>query len=317
MFKQKIGWYKLSVRKIIIDCDPGIDDAVALLYAFKDPKIKVELITLVSGNVSVEKTTTNAIGICKLANVDIEIVKGSNRPLVNEPIFAEDVHGISGLGSFAFSETDLSAFENDDVVSSLYKTIMASQKKITLVAIGPFTNIAKLFLLYPQVKEKIEVISIMGGGIKGGNLSVAGEFNVLVDPEAAFVLFNSGVPIIMAGLDVTEKALLYPHQLNEIATFGEVGKFIEEIILKGPRPIIEGSLLQLNDVISIMALSNPEIFISKDMFVDIELGGHFTRGYTFADQKRVNSQKPNTKVLLDLDYDKFIQLLVEGLKHYA
>lgn len=306
----------MNKKKIIIDCDPGVDDAFALLYAFKDPKIQVELITSVSGNVNVDKTTTNAIGITQLAGEDIEIVKGANRPLMIEPIYAEEVHGISGLGTFQFKDIDLSKHAEDDVVKSLYKAIMESEEKVYLVPIGPFTNIAKLLLLHPEVKDNIEAISIMGGGIKGGNLTVAGEFNVIVDPEAAHIMFNSGLPIIMAGLDVTEKALLYPKDLEEISQFGEVGKFVEEIVTSNPRPRIDDSLLQLNDVVSIMILSNPEIFTTKDMFVDVELSGHFSRGWTLGDQKRVSPKKPNTTVITDIDHGKFIDLLIERLREY-
>lgn len=307
----------MKVKKIIIDCDPGVDDAVALLYAFRDPLIDVELITTVSGNVNVDKTTTNAIGIAKLANTKVRVVKGANRPLIEEPIYAEEIHGISGLGTYQFEDIDLSKHDEDNVVNALYDAIMKSEEKVYLVPIGPFTNIAKLFLLYPEVKDNIEAISIMGGGVKGGNVDVAGEFNVLVDPEAAHVMFNSGLPIIMAGLDVTEKALLYPEHLEEISKFGEVGKFIEEIIRSNPRPMIEGSLLQLNDVVSIMVLSNPEMFSGEDMFVDVELGGHFSRGWTLGDQRRINRKLHNTRVLTDLDYDKFIKILIERLSEYA
>lgn len=306
----------MNKKKIIIDCDPGVDDAVALLYAFKDPLIEIELITSVSGNVNVDKTTTNAIGIARLANHKVKIVKGANRPLINEPLFAEEIHGVSGLGTYQFKDVDLSVHENDDVVKALYETIMNSKEKIYLVPIGPFTNIAKLLMLHPEVKENIEAISIMGGGIKGGNVNVAGEFNVLVDPEAAHVMFNSGIPIIMAGLDVTEKSLLYPKDLKIIQEFGEVGKFIKQIIESNPRPKIDDSLLQLNDVVSIMAISHPEIFTSKDMFVDVELGGRFSRGWTLGDQRRANYQVANTKVILDLDHSKFIELLTERLREY-
>lgn len=306
----------MSKRRIIIDCDPGVDDAVALLYAFKDPSLHIELITSVSGNVSIEKTTTNAIGITELANQDIQIVKGAARPLVQDPVFAEEIHGKSGLSDFEFKNIDLSPYEKDDVVEALYQTIMKGDDKVTLVATGPFTNIAKLLMLYPEVKEKIEVLSIMGGGIKGGNITKASEFNVYVDPEAARVMFRSGIPIIMAGLDVTEKALLYPEHLEEIVNYGQVGRFVEEIIRTSGRPIIDKSLLQLNDVVSIMILTNPEIFTVKDMFVDVEINGRITRGFTFGDQRRVEPQEANTQVILYLDHDKFIELLMGRLKEY-
>lgn len=306
----------IDKKKIIIDCDPGIDDAFALLYAFKDPNFEIELITTVSGNVNVDKTTTNALGLVRLAEADVRVVKGSSKPLVDKPKFAEDVHGISGLGTYQFQDIDLQDHENDDVVKELYDTIMANDEKIYLVPIGPFTNIAKLLLLHPEVKEKIEAISIMGGGIKGGNFNMASEFNVYVDPEATKILFDSGIPIIMSGLDVTEKALFYPEHLEEVVKIPKIGNFIKEIVESNPRPKKDGSLLQLNDVLALMVLTNPEIFTIEELFVDVELSGYFSRGWTLADQRRFNRNMANTKVIQDLDYDKFIELLMERLHRY-
>ncbi len=306
----------MKKKKIIIDCDPGIDDAFALLYAFKDPNFDIKLITTVSGNVNVDKTTTNAIGLARLANSPVKIIKGSNKPLLVDPIFAEEVHGISGLGTYQFTDIDLKQHENDDVVGELYKAIMESDEKVYLVPIGPFTNIARLLLLYPEVSQNIEAISIMGGGIKGGNVNMESEFNVYVDPEATHIMFNSGIPIIMAGLDVTEKALFYPHQMEEVAKIPVIGEFIEEIVHSNPRPRIDDSLLQLNDVISLMVITHPEIFTIEELYVDVELEGRISRGWTLGDQRRFNRNEPNTKVVLDLDYDRFSELLMEGLRRY-
>lgn len=303
-------------KKIIIDCDPGIDDAFALLYAFKEPSIDIELITTVSGNVSVDKTTANAIGMVNMAKQDIRVVRGARRPLVDNPRFADNIHGVSGLGTYTFEGIDLQSHEHDDVVRELYEAIMNSEEKITLVPIGPFTNIARLLLLHPEVKDKIEAISIMGGGIKGGNYNMAAEFNVVVDPEAAAVMFNSGIPIIMAGLDVTEKALLYPAQLEEIAKIPTIGAFLEEIVKSNPRPQRGDSLLQLNDVLAIMVLTHPEIFTIEDLYVDVELYGSVSRGWTLADQRRYDRHPINTKVITDLDYTKFSELLMERLHRY-
>ncbi len=304
-------------KNIIIDCDPGIDDAFALLYAFKEPQFDIKLITTVSGNVNINKTTTNALGLVRLAEADVRVVKGSEKPLIEKPKFADEVHGVSGLGDFVFDDIDLSVHENDDVVEELYKTIMESEEKVYLVPMGPFTNIARLFLLHPDVKENIELISIMGGGIKGGNITMAGEFNVFVDPEAAKIMFDSGLPIIMAGLDVTEKAVFYQKDLDRVKNIPKVGPFIEEILSSDAiRPRAENALKQLNDVLALMVLTNPEIFKIEEYFVDVELLGNFTRGWTLADQRPKSETPRLTKVMLDLDYDKYSDLLMERLFAY-
>lgn len=307
----------MDKKTVIIDCDPGIDDAFALLYGFKDPAFDIKLISTVSGNVNVDKTTTNALGLVRLANADIKVVKGATKPLFETPKFADHVHGVSGLGNFKFQDIDLAEHDNDDVVQELYDTIMASEDKVYLVALGPFTNIARLFLLHPEVKENIELISIMGGGIKGGNATMAAEFNVFVDPEATKIMFDSGLPILMAGLDVTEKALFFPEDLKKVSEIPVVGPVLNEILTKsGREPRPSGALLQLNDVLALMALTHPEIFSIEDMYVDIELIGTLSRGWTLADQRNSEAFEPNVKVLMDLDYEKYSDLLLERLRAY-
>lgn len=306
----------MNKKRVIIDCDPGVDDAFAILYALKNPEFDVRLITTVSGNVDVNKTTTNAIGLRNLVNSNVPIVMGSNRPLVNEPVFAEEIHGESGLGSFKFKNIDLEESKKN-VIESLYNEIMLSDEKVYLVPIGPFTNIARLLLLHPEVAEKIEAISIMGGGLKGGNITVGSEFNVFVDPEAAKIMFDSGIPLIMAGLDVTEKALLYPEQMEEISKIPIVGPVLNEIVIGNPRPRMDKSLSQMNDIIALMVLTHPEIFEIEEMFVDVALDGDITRGWTLPDLRKNERKEANTKVIKDLDYDKFSDLLMEGLKRYA
>ena len=194
---------------IILDGDPGHDDAIAWVLAKGSPMLDIRGVTSVCGNQTIEKTTYNAQRICTLIDLHVPTAMGRLRPLISDPIIAPTVHGESGLDGPALPEPDFE-LEDMDAVTLMAKLIQESDEPITLVPTGPLTNVAALLMAYPELKEKIARISLMGGGVQYGNWTPAAEFNILVDPEAAAVVFESGIPIIMAGLDVTEKAMIFP-----------------------------------------------------------------------------------------------------------
>ena len=217
---------------VIIDCDPGHDDAMAILWALSSPRIELRAVTTVAGNQTIEKVTTNAIKVLTKAHrTDIPVAMGAKAPLIRKLVVGgEVVHGDSGLEGpvlpeCGFDPSKLTALE------MLVKTIEESEEKITLIPIGPLTNIATLFIVRPDLKEKIERISLMGGGAYMGNWTPAAEYNIWADPEAAKVVFNSGLPIIMSGLDVTHKAYITREE-NEIlrAQGNEISIFAAELI---------------------------------------------------------------------------------------
>ncbi|GAF37429.1 inosine-uridine preferring nucleoside hydrolase [Lentilactobacillus farraginis DSM 18382 = JCM 14108] len=216
--------------KIVMDTDPGIDDAAALTMALNDPQIDVKLITSVAGNVTVDKTTRNAQKIVRFFNKKVPVAAGAKQPLIKEFEDAARIHGESGMPGYDFPE-DLPKPLDKSAVEALRETIMSSDEKITLVPTGSYTNIGLLFSEYPEVKDHIERIVAMGGSLGKGNMTSAAEFNVFTDPDAAKIMYNSGIPITMVGLDITMKALLTPASLTKLATMNETGKMLHDIII--------------------------------------------------------------------------------------
>lgn len=204
---------------VIIDCDPGHDDAIALLLAFASPRIYVQAVTVVAGNQTLEKTLKNTKNVLDYAEIRAKVAAGAQKPLFRELNIASHVHGESGLDGVIlppakFEEVEITAVE------LMRKIILKSNEKVVLIATGPLTNVALLLLTYPVVKDKIEYISLMGGACFGGNLTPVAEFNIAVDPEAAKIVFESGIPIVMHGLDVTYKAQIYRNEVETIRKLG-------------------------------------------------------------------------------------------------
>lgn len=309
-------------RKIIIDCDPGIDDALALIYAIANEDFDILAVHTVAGNVNVDYTTTNTQGVLGMMNVHhIPICKGSNVPLVVEPVFADDVHGANGMGGYEFSQRSLAPLSNRTAVESYLEILENSAEKITIVAIGPLTNVAILLRAYPHVADKIEQIAIMGGGIKGGNVSATGEFNFFVDPHAAHVVINSGLPIILAGLDVTEEARLFEEDLQEMERHStSLGSFM----LQTNSNSIEvydrlgfGRSCTPNDVVPFMYLIHPEIFEIIDLKLNVSYSNDETRGMTYTDMRIRTPIEPNARVIMDVNRSEFRKKFKEAVIVYS
>lgn len=307
----------MSKRKIIIDCDPGIDDAYAIALALKEPSFEVLAIHTVSGNVSVQNTTRNTRGLLKVLKSEVPIYQGSNRPLVLDPIFAADVHGHNGFAGYEFSDTELNPLAPLTSLQAYYQILSEASEPVTIIAVGPLTNVALLLMAYPELKNKIGLLSIMGGGLKGGNITVAGEFNFYVDPQAAKIVFESSIPIIMAGLDVTEKARLYAEDVTEIAEqAGAIGKVLAEIsapgLSRGPKMNM-GHSITPNDTVSVLVLTNPDIFKLVEHEIHVMTEGE-ARGLTVANTRLRDQVKPNSQVIMGVDELKFRELLKAKLK---
>ncbi|GAA0370965.1 hypothetical protein GCM10008932_22980 [Alkalibacterium iburiense] len=178
-------------RPIILDCDPGVDDAFAIAMAFLEDDLDVRAIHTVAGNVTVEHTTKNARGLVKVLGVDVPIAKGASGPLICDPHFAAEVHGENGFGGVEL--TDLAPLSEQTAMESYVTLLSEADEKVTIVATGPLTNLALLIKSYPHLLEKIDCISLMGGGLKGGNTTSAAEFNFFYDPHAAHIVFSSGL----------------------------------------------------------------------------------------------------------------------------
>ncbi|WP_352400727.1 nucleoside hydrolase [Anaerotignum sp.] len=304
---------------IILDGDPGHDDAIAWVLANASPVLDIRAVTSCCGNQTIEKTTYNTLRICTLIDLHVPTAMGRVRPLIADAIIAPTVHGESGLDGPELPEPDFDVVDMD-AVTLMAKVIRESDEPITLVPTGPLTNIAALLLAHPELKKNINQISLMGGGVEFGNWTPAAEFNILVDPEAADVVFKSGIPIIMAGLDVTEKAMIFPEDFERIRALGNHVAIIVadwlEFFYQFHRSLgYEGA--PVHDAVAVAALIKPEIMESRDLFVQVETTGDFCKGATVADFNNVLGKAPNAKVLMGIDRKAFVDLLVEAISVYG
>jgi purine nucleosidase len=301
-------------RKIIIDTDPGQDDAVAILLALASPELEVLGITAVAGNVPLALTTLNTRKICEVAKrPDIKVFAGCDRPIKQALVTAEHVHGKSGLDGIELPEPKME-LQSQHGVDFIIETLRnAPSGSVTLCPLGPLTNIATAFEKAPDIVERVQEIVLMGGAyFEVGNVTPAAEFNIYVDPEAADIVFKSGVKITLMPLDVTHKVLVTKQRLEAYKTMGFVGDvvigwmdFFERFDIAkygsagGP----------LHDPTVIAYLLKPEIFTGRFINVEIETQSELTRGMTVADWWGVTERAPNATFIGDADADAFFELL--------
>lgn len=310
-----------AIKKIpvILDGDPGHDDAIAWVLATASPLLDIKAVTSVCGNQTIQKTTYNAGRIMTLVGLDVPLAMGRVKPLVADAIIAPTVHGNSGLDGPALPEPKNKPVEID-ACTLMAQVLEESSEPVVLIPTGPLTNVATLLLLYPHLKPKIRHIYLMGGGIDFGNWTPAAEFNILVDPEAAEVVFTSGIPITMAGLDVTEKALVFPEDFERVRAVGNpVAKVVAEWLdfFYGFHRSIGYPGAPVHDAVAVAALIRPEIMTMVDMYVQIETTGDFCRGATVGDKLGVLGKPANARVIMGIDRQKFVDLLVEAAEHYS
>lgn len=300
---------------LILDCDPGHDDAIAMIAAARHAQLLG--ITTVSGNVGLELTTRNALVTTQIAGIDAPVFAGANRPLVAEPRHAEFIHGKSGLDGPELPPLKREA-AGRDAVRFIVDTVR-SREDVWLVAIGPLTNVALALRSAPDIGPRLAGIAIMGGGISFGNVTAAAEFNILADPEAAAIVFEAPVRRVLAPLDLTHQLLMGEEESAAFrATGTDSGRFVADLLdfyrrayerrfsrkLPGP----------LHDPCAVLAVTHPEIFDRVDMHVVVELGGHHTRGMTLADRRGVYGASPaNTQVLTTIDVPRARSLLLEAV----
>lgn len=304
---------------IILDGDPGHDDAIAWMLARSSPRLDIRAVTSVSGNQTIEKTTYNAQRIMTLLGISAPLAKGRPGPLVAEPMAAPSVHGESGLDGPVLPAPEVTPLDITSV-ELMAAVLRESDRPVTLVPTGPLTNIAALLLSHPELKEKISAISMMGGGISHGNWTPAAEFNILVDPEAADLVFRSGLPITMAGLDVTEQALIFPEDFERIRAVGNpvalvVADWLEFFYRFHREKGYAGA--PVHDAVAVASLIAPELFEYRKMYVEIETSGNYTCGTTVGDIYQLTGQPANVRVILGLDREAFAQLLVDAAATYG
>lgn len=302
----------MNKRPIIIDTDPGIDDAVALAIALYSDQLDVRLITTIAGNVGLDKVTLNALKLLKFFKKDIPVAMGADRPLMKDPIDASNVHGSTGMDGYDFEEPSKELLLKENAVNAMYRVIMESEQPVTLVPIGPLTNIALLLKVYPEVKEKIAEVVLMGGSTARGNAGVMAEFNIYADPEAAKIVFQSHLPVVMVGLDVGLKALVYPEDSAQLKEMNETGNMIYQLFQKYRGGSMKTGL-KMYDSCAIAYLLQPEMFTVAETFIDVETHGSLTSGCTVVDLKGYLGQANNAKVCLDIDPQMFKTWFMESL----
>ncbi len=305
----------MNRRPVILDGDPGHDDAIAWMLAASDPQSEIRAVTSVCGNQTIEKTTYNARRVCALLGLTCPVGMGRPAPLLAQPQNAPSVHGTSGLDGPFLPEPVL-PLSPLRAVELMAKVVGESEAPVTIVSTGPLTNTAALLFTHPELKTKIACISLMGGGIAHGNWTPAAEFNILVDPEAADTVFRSGVPILMSGLDVTERALVFPADFERVRA---VGSRIAQVVADwleffyGFHRNLGYAGAPVHDAVAVAALLRPQLFNAKELCVEIETTGEYCRGATVG-----HTRKPaNARVFVDIDREGFVDLLVEAVKTYG
>lgn len=308
-----------AARKIIIDTDPGQDDAVAILLALASPELEVLGITAVAGNVPLALTERNARIVCELAGrADLRVFAGCDRPLTRELVTAEYVHGKSGLDGIALPDPVM-PLQDQHAVDFLIETLREMPEgSVTLCPLGPLTNIATAFRRAPDIIPRIAEIVLMGGAyFEVGNVTPAAEFNIYVDPEAAAIVFAAGVPLVVLPLDVTHQALTTRARVEAFRALGSrVGQavaswtdFFERFDMA--KYGSEGA--PLHDPCVIGYLLRPELFRGRHVNVEIETEGRFTRGMTVADWWRVTDRPANAMFIGEIDATGFFALLTERI----
>jgi len=302
----------VSATPILLDCDPGHDDAIALLLALASPELELRGVTTVAGNQTLEKTTANAIRVLEFAGrADVPVAAGADRPLVRERFVAAYVHGETGLDG-----PDLPPAEGEPVnrhaADFLADKIRDANGAVTLVPTGPLTNVALLLALHPDARP--ERIVLMGGAIAEGNVTPAAEFNIWADPEAAARVFASGIDVTMVGLDVTHKALFTSAHIGRLA--GRVGEMVTELLRfydRFHREVYGFDGSPIHDAVAVAQVMRPDLVETKHLNVEIDVESELCRGRTVVDLWRRTEREPNAHVGVDIDADGFLELLIERI----
>ena len=301
------------MRRIILDTDPGIDDALALFLALASPEVQLEAITTVSGNVDVNLTTYNALALLELAGrTDIPVARGSERPLIRQPFNAALVHADNGLGGLQLPEPKIQPVA-EHAVDVIIEKIMSAPGEITLVAVGPLTNIALALRREPRIALQVREVVIMGGALLvPGNDTPAAEFNIYVDPHAAHIVLHAGWPIRLVSLDVTMQTRMEREQVNLLTRSGSpVMNAMKEMLdyafdVYGPAYNV--SPFHMHDPLCLAAAFQADLITWESVYVDVELHGTLTLGETVAYFQRPNVPPPNVLASVGVDAQRFISL---------
>ena len=302
------------------DCDTGVDDAIALLLLRQLPCFRLLGISTVAGNVVLDKTSYNTLCVLELAGSDLPVYRGADRPLVRDQITAPEVHGMNGLGDVILPAPSRQ-LEKEEAWDAIYQAARACKGGLVLIAVGPLTNLGLALAKYRDLPRLLKRVVIMGGGARGGNTTPAAEFNIFADPEAAEILFSSGVPVTMCGLDMTMKAYLTSEELEELGGLGSPqAKFARDCLqntLRYSRSLGQPGVA-LHDPAAVLFAADDSIFESYPAWVRVETRGERSYGKTvtdlFSDKKMPGRSH---RVVIDVDRDKFKARLFELMGRYG
>jgi len=323
-------------RRIIIDTDPGIDDAMAIFLALRSPELKVEAITPVAGNVPLDLTLPNALRLLEIADrTDIPVAAGASHPLVRRLATAGHVHGVNGLAGVEFPEPKTKPVR-ETAPEIIRRIVRENPGEITIVAVGPLTNVALALRADPELANMIPAIAIMGGSLSGGNMTPAAEFNLYVDPEAARIVFDANIPLTMVGLDVTRKCRVSEEHIKQLeAANNPVSQAAGKILRATYERMRHGGEvtdIDLHDALAVASLIDHDVITRKDYYVEVETVGEWTAGQTLgydghgpvrkSPQMETSAPeapptelpyKPNAQVAVGVDPDRFFRLLIPRL----
>jgi inosine-uridine nucleoside N-ribohydrolase len=308
-------------RRVILDCDPGHDDAIAILLAAASPALELEAITTVAGNQTLERVTLNARRVCSVAGItDVPIAAGCDRPLVREPIVAEAIHGSSGLDGVDWPEPTVAADPRHGVDVIVERATADDARPLTVVAVGPLTNVATALARDPAVANGIDRIAVMGGAVGLGNWTPSAEFNIHADPDAAAAVFASGLPVTLVPLEVTHSALATAAVMARIEAIGTevaaVSAALMRYFAETYRRVFGFDAPAVHDPCAVAAVIDPAIVPTRRVNVEVDTASPLSLGRTACDVHGVTGREPNVDLAVDLDVDRFWDLVVAGLATY-
>ncbi len=306
----------MSPTPIILDVDPGHDDAVAIMLAGAAQELDLLAVTTVAGNVPLEKTTRNALRVLSLiGHTGVPVAAGAAAPLYRPLRTAEDIHGESGLEGPEIPDPSFLP-DKRGATELIAETVRGAPEPVTVIPTGPLTNVATFLREHSELKERVARISLMGGSIGLGNTTPAAEFNVYVDPEAAREVFESGLPVTMSGLDVTHQAGAGPAERERLRSLGRIGVVVAELLeyfAATYKRVFGFDAPPLHDPVAVAAVLEPRLLKTRPMRVDVECESELTRGESVCDFYGVTGKPPNAEVGVELDREGFFDLLYEAL----
>ncbi len=309
----------MKKRKVLLDCDPGHDDAIAIMLAGKNELIDLIGITVVSGNQTLEKTGRNALNLCQYLDIDVPVCLGADNPIIKDVEICEAIHGESGLDGFTFPKLT-KTYDERRGVDFIVDTLLNAEEPIDVVTTGPMTNLALALRVEPRIKKNIRQVTLMGGSYQFGNVTPAAEFNILVDPEAAHIVFNSGLRINMIGLDVTHMVKVLPSVVKRMeAIHNKASKLFTKLMKvynENQYKVFELEGGPLHDPVTIAYLLDEDLLEMKHVNCEIDLSKGSSYGRTNCDIFNYLGKPKNTYVAVDIDVEKFWDIVEDAIKKY-